>query len=304
MPRRINKAIELLEQGQPVYCTVPGEVSYDGGREIAQTWADQIMVNMEHGIFDLSALDKFMRGLVDGGPTNSGHRTPAVIVELPVEGSSEGVIRANAWMFRQVLDRGVHGILLCLAETSDAVKAFVEACRFPLQTAGLGQGLDQGRRGWGGQDPASGIWGVSAQEYLARADVWPLNPKGEIVLGIKIENERALAEVELITKVPGIAFAEWGAGDMSLSLGYPNGPPSPLSAKMLASRSTVVAACREAGWILFEGVTEENVTERIKEGVHMCACREATARIGRAYSKYTTPVRAYRRICCSPGGPR
>jgi len=68
----------------------------------------------------MAGLDEYMRGLVDGGPTNSGHRTPTVLVEVPVDGSHEMVVRYNAWQFRQILARGVHGILLCQAESADA----------------------------------------------------------------------------------------------------------------------------------------------------------------------------------------
>ena len=84
---------------------------------------------MEHGVFDQARLEKFMQSLVDGGPTNSGHRTPAVIVEMSMDGSSADVIRANKWHFRQILTRGVHGILRCHAENPEAVKDFVEVCR-------------------------------------------------------------------------------------------------------------------------------------------------------------------------------
>ena len=135
MPKRVNKAIELLADDQPVFYTgshTGANLNYDAGRAMAKTWADYINVGMEHGSFDLAGLDSFMRGLADGGPTNSGHQTPAIIVELPVDGISADVIRANGWQMRQLLARGVHGLLLCHAESPEAVKAFVEACRYPL----------------------------------------------------------------------------------------------------------------------------------------------------------------------------
>ncbi|CAI8035790.1 hypothetical protein GBAR_LOCUS20069 [Geodia barretti] len=135
MPKRVNKAIELLEQDQPVYYTgshTGANLTYEAGKEMAKTWADYINLGMEHGPFDLVGLENFMRGLVDGGPTNSGHRTPAVVVELPMDGSSPDVIRANAWQLRQLLAIGVHGLLLCHAESPEAVKAFVECCRYPF----------------------------------------------------------------------------------------------------------------------------------------------------------------------------
>jgi len=280
MPR-VNKAIELLEQGQPVYYTGIREVSFDEGVRAAQTWADYINVEMEHGIFDISALDAFMRGLVEGGPTKSGHRTPGVIITLPTDGSDENVVRANAWMFKQTLDRGVHGILLCHAETPEAVKAFVKSVRYPFQTIGVGEGLDEGRRGSGGQGSAAAIWGT--QEYLERADVWPLNPKGEILLGLKIENKRALANVEESVRIPGIAFAEWGPGDMGMSLGFPK------QEEMRAVRERVFAACKSANIAFLDGVSPDNVAEVIEEGVMIGSGGEEAADIGRKYTKRSMP---------------
>src|SRR5687767_7387884 len=189
-PTRINKAIELLEQGQPVYY-VTSRGSYEDGKKLAQTPADYITYEMEHGAFDLTALREFMRGLVDGGPTKSGHRTPAVIVTLPILGLDEASMRANSWMVQQVLAAGVHGVLLCHTRVPEAARVMVEATRYPFapKAAGLGEGF----RGSGSQGFASQIWGIPGAEYLRRADVWPLNKEGEILLGVKIEDRHALA---------------------------------------------------------------------------------------------------------------
>src|SRR5213592_4816054 len=108
MAKRINRAIELLEADHALYYDGPhtGHVlTYEQGRKDAKTWADYINVGMEHGAFDMTGLENYMRGLVDGGPTNSGHRTPTVLVEVPVDGSHEMVVRYNAWQFRQILAR-------------------------------------------------------------------------------------------------------------------------------------------------------------------------------------------------------
>ena len=61
-------------------------LTHEQGQQDAHTWADYINVGMEHGAFDMAGLDAYMHGLVDGGPTRSGHRTPTVIVEVPVDG--------------------------------------------------------------------------------------------------------------------------------------------------------------------------------------------------------------------------
>ena len=189
MAKRINRAIELLEQGQPIYYTGghTGHVlTHEQGRKDAHIWADYINVGMEHGSFNLAGLDAYMQGLVDGGPTASGHRTPTIIVEAPVEGASAEVVRYNGWQFRQILARGVHGILLCQVETPEAVAAFVEACRYPLNRIGVGAALGAGRRGVGSEPTTPAVWGVARPASLQKADPWPLNPAGELLLGLKI----------------------------------------------------------------------------------------------------------------------
>src|ERR1035437_8144974 len=98
MASRINRAIELLEQDQPIYYTGDhsGHVlTHEQGKQDARTWADYINVGMEHGAFDLTGLAHYLRGLIDGGPTSSGHRTVPVIVEAPVNGTDEANIRFN-----------------------------------------------------------------------------------------------------------------------------------------------------------------------------------------------------------------
>ena len=119
-PKRINKAIELWEQGQPAYYQMAGG-GYEEGRKLARTWADILMYDMEHAPFDVTALHEFMLGLAAGGPTKSGHRTPAVVVTLPIDGSDEATVRANAWMLKQVLATGIHGVMLCHAQSPAAV---------------------------------------------------------------------------------------------------------------------------------------------------------------------------------------
>jgi 4-hydroxy-2-oxoheptanedioate aldolase len=291
--KRINRAIELLEQDQPIYYETV-EVSnrgYEGGRAAAQTWADYITYEMEHGPFDVSRLHDFMRGLVDGGPTRSGHRTPTVIVTLPTSGTDEQVMQANSWMVRQVLAAGVHGILLCHAETPGAVRVFVESARYPFHKAGLDQGLGVGRRGGGGQRSAAAIWGIPEREYLDRADPWPLNPNGELLLGLKIENVRALANAEETTRVPGVAFAEWGPGDMGMSLGFPDQHDEPYPPEMVTARARVLAACKAANLAFLNQVAPENVVERIAEGVRIGAGKNAraAAEIGRQHTKRELP---------------
>ena len=287
------------------------------GRIDAATWADYMNVGMEHGSFDMTGLAEYMRGMADAGPTRSGHRTPAVIVEAPVNGIDAAHVRYNAWQFRQILGRGVHGILLCQAESADAVRAFVESCRYPHNTIGVDPdipspiarmegavrateaGIDfagrrllgVGTRGRGSEATAAPVWGLSSEDYMERCDPWPLNPKGELLLGVKLESPEGVANCEEIIAVPGLAFAEIGPGDLSLSLGYPTIPREPFPPEMQKARDRILSACRKNGVAFLQSCTADNVIARIDEGVRVIAGHsEAAAVKGRAHQRRTLPV--------------
>ena len=134
MANRINRGVELLEQDQAIYYDGPhsGHVlTYEQGRDRCRHLGR--LHECRHGTWRVRH-DRPRRIHARAGrwrADTSGHRTPAMIVEAPVNGTDEANVRFNAWQFRQILGRGVHGILLCQAETADAVRAFVEACRYP-----------------------------------------------------------------------------------------------------------------------------------------------------------------------------
>jgi len=315
MTKRINRCIELLQQDVAIYYDGPhsGHVlTHAQGVTDAATWADYINVGMEHGAFDIAGLAAYMRGMAEAGPTRSGHGTPAVIVEAPVNGIDAAHVRYNSWQFRQILGRGVHGILLCQAENADAVRAFVESCRYPHHAIGVdpaipsplqrmegakrlsragSSSLGLGTRGRGSEVTAAPIWGLSVEDYMDRCDPWPLNPDGELLLGVKLESPEGIANCEEIIGVPGLGFAEIGPGDLSLSLGYRTIPREPFPEKMQAARDRVLAACRNKGVAFLQSCTAENIIARIDEGVRVVAGHsELAATKGRAYQNRTMPV--------------
>ena len=135
MPK-INKCIDLLEQGQPIYSTNAQALTYEAGRDQAKTWADLIRVEFEHHPFDVAGLSAYMQGLRDGGPTASGHLTPTVIATLPSNCITAAEVIYNAWQSRHVLSTGVHGLMHTHARSPEAVSAFVATARYPLHTLG------------------------------------------------------------------------------------------------------------------------------------------------------------------------
>ncbi len=294
MASRINRTIELLAEGQAIYYVGAhtGHVlTRAQGREDAGTWADYINVGMEHGAFDMTGLEAYMRGLVDGGPTNSGHRAPTVIVEAPVNGIDGPNVAFNAWQFRQILARGVHGILLCQAESADAVAQFVRACRFPHHKAGVDRLGGHGTRGRGSEPTAAPIWGIDQTDYFARCEPWPLSPHGELLLGVKIESPPGVQHCEEILSVPGLGFAELGPGDLGLSLGYTSLQRRPYPPEMEAARAKVFAACKKNKLAYLEGQRPDTIVAALDEGVRIVAGHnQEVARLGRTHQKRTMPV--------------
>ena len=265
-PKRINKVVELFEQGQPVYYTQVNGGGYEEGVRMAQTWADYITYNMEHSPFDMDNLRGFMQGLVDGGPTKSGHRTPTVVAVLPIGGINEQVMWGNYWMVEQVLGSGVHGVLLAHARTPEVVRILVESSRYPHAPAA--DGVGEGLRGNGGQGFAARIWGVSNQEYQRLADTWPLNPNGEILVGLKIEDRHALENAEASVAVPGVGFAEWGPGDMSMSYNVSR-RGAEMPQVLQDARSRVFEATKKAGVPFLNSMNGDNIIAMIDEGVRI-----------------------------------
>jgi 4-hydroxy-2-oxoheptanedioate aldolase len=287
--KHVNRIIDMWLKNQPVYYTQVSGGGYEDGKRLATTKADYITYDMEHGALDFHELREFMRGLKEAGKTRTGHMTPAVIVTLPIQGTPDAV-RANAWMIQQTLATGVHGILLCNAESPEAVRAMIEASRYPF--APRVQGLNPGIRGAGSQAYASTIWGVSQNEYLRIAEPWPMNPDGELIFGVKIENTRADANVETTVRVPGVAFAEWGPSDHAF---YLLGAPQPgvdvaAAPKMVAARARVLAATKAAGIRFLNACNERDVIDQLKDGTMICTGGDTPAADkGRAFTKRTDP---------------
>ena len=318
MARRISRCVELLEQDQAIYYDGPhsGHVlTHAQGRIDAGTWADYINVGMEHGSFDMAGLAEYMRGMADGGPTRSGHRTPTVIVEAPVNGTDAANVRYNAWQFRQILGRGVHGILLCQAETADAVRAFVESCRYPHNTNWrrprdpLADRADgRARSGKGGGPTAGRKCSASAR---AAADRKPrrrrsggcdrgihgalrslaAESEGRIAARREAGKPRRRCQLRRDPRGAGARICRDRSGRPQPFARLRHDSARALPAEMQAARDRIFAAAATTASLSCEGCTADNVTARIDEGVRVVAGHsEAAAIKGRAHQKRKMPV--------------
>ena len=121
---------------------------------------------------------------------------------------------------------------------------------------------------------------------MDKADPWPLSPNGELVLGIKVEDKYAYANVEESMKIPGIAVGEGGPGDMAISLGV----KSAKEPKVMEVEAKVFAMAK-APKIFWNGINPgpgDAVIDAIKAG-YMIGIGQETAEIGRKFTNRPMP---------------
>jgi 4-hydroxy-2-oxoheptanedioate aldolase len=133
--------------------------------------------------------------------------------------------------------------------------------------------------------------GLSPEEYMACCDPWPLNPRGELLLGVKLESPEGIAKCEEIIAVPGIGFAELGPGDLGLAFGCLTVPRDAYPPEMRWARERVFGACHKHHVAFLETAAPENIVSKLDEGVRVVAgYREKTAIIGGAEQNRMMPV--------------
>jgi 4-hydroxy-2-oxoheptanedioate aldolase len=118
-----------------------------------------------------------------------------------------------------------------------------------------------------GDSPTSAVryWGITQQEYYERADVWPLDPKGELLCALMIESVKGIKNLpQILKEVPGISVIIVGEGDLSQELGVPRQYDHP---EVLAGVHEIRDICLDAKIpVGFWHTTESNVESLLKEG--------------------------------------
>jgi 4-hydroxy-2-oxoheptanedioate aldolase len=106
---------------------------------------------------------------------------------------------------------------------------------------------------------APGHWGLSAAQYREKADVWPLNPRGELVAMAIVESELGLQNLKEIAAVPGLGSLIVGAGTLR---GVFRSNPDGFE---LAVQS-ILAACKANNIACGYPTNEGDMEARMKEG--------------------------------------
>ena len=235
---RLNGVIRALEQGKTAFVGF-GSVDNETATALAASNLDGVAFEMEHAPMSAPALRDALQSMLDRRQiVESGSLAPKVtpMVRIPPNGGE-----MNQWIAKQVLDIGVFGIVFPHISAVEEAWNAVGACRYPrLKEAPL-----YNPPGIRGDAPARAAryWGLSQQEYYARADVWPLAPHGEVLVIIQCEDTRAIDNLPRILKeVPGIGVVLIGEGDLSQELGHPRDYDHPVVAEAI---NNILKICKE-----------------------------------------------------------
>lgn len=257
---RLNGIIDRFERGERVFATFASP-DPAGAVAVRDAGYDALLFEAEHKPWDAPQLKDTMQYLLDRrqifeADTLAPRATP--LVRIPPNGGEK-----SQWHAKQALDLGAYGVVWPHIDTVDDARNAVGACRYP----GIDQDPDREPLGLRGDSPvwAARYWGVSVAEYYERADVWPLAPQGEILVGLMIESVRGIENLEdILDQVAGVGLVLVGEGDLSQELGLPRQFEHPT---VRAHRDRIVEVCHAKGVrVGHPHVTEKNVEEVIEQG--------------------------------------
>jgi 4-hydroxy-2-oxoheptanedioate aldolase len=269
----LNPVIDKLSKGQPVFGLITGDLSLANARAVARAPVDFVYADMEHNPLNLDGLHTFLVGMSDKALVlKKGNLQPnvALFARFPPEADQ------SAWVVKQALDMGLMGVIFNGVDTKAHALAAVQSMRYP-QLKGSPRFEPVGKRG-AGSAIATWVWGVSTDEYERRADLWPLNPDGDLLAIVMVESAEGLKNLDEILSVPGVGMVFIGAAnDLRLSLGVPASAP-----EVEAARQAILKGC--GAHKVACGITATSgadMVKRLNEGWKMIRATEEVIRAGR-----------------------
>ena len=238
---RLNKVIEALE---------------GGGAAIAnREWR---FVDMEHSPFSGERVQRVLAEMSEDRDAD-GRLSLTPLIRIPQDGDED-----FKWAIKQVLDLGGFGIILPHVDRGEEAVRLVQAMRYP-PARGSSAPEPRGERGWG-PGGATRLWGLNSVEYHAVADVWPLNPAGELFAVAMIESQEAVDNIQDILAAPVSAILVV-PGDMAIDLGLGPNPPDRNHPEVEAAFQTVLEACQAQDRVICGiGDGASRLQQRLDEG--------------------------------------
>ena len=241
-----NRIASLLAGGQVVFGIFSGEKTPETAMEMAKLeLADFVFYSLETGPFDLPTMSDYQQALSPPDARGAVNPHPVALRIPPIrDGREEAAERTAAG-----LDAGAYSIVFPHVETADEAQHAVASMR-PVRSGGL--------RGDAGAEAAR-VFGVSPEDYASRADVWPLDPQGELVSMVLIEDQIGVANALDIVSTPGVSVAFPGPGDLRRAY---EGDMEAVEGAI----QTVLAACQEADVPCGITAGPDDIAMRIEQG--------------------------------------
>ncbi len=155
---------------------------------------------------------------------------------------------------------GAFGVMFPSVNTKEEALRAVRASRYP-QAAGSPDMEPRGLRGFEPFHPGMWYWGLGREDYYRLADLWPLDPQGEVLVVFQIETGQGVENIEEIVSVPGVGAVLVGSWDLSTSLGVPGEVGGPEVGRAVQA---VLKACLERD--IPVGATAGDVVEKLEQG--------------------------------------
>jgi 4-hydroxy-2-oxoheptanedioate aldolase len=209
---RFNTTIAKLKAGQPAFGIFSWNRDIYNARVLGNSKLDYIIYDAEHGQFAMENFRQFLESM----KTRDGKFKVTPFIRIGPNGSE---VKFNQWVVKQALDMGAMGIMVPHVDTKQQAYDAVVSMRYPPRKESPYK-EPRGERGFG-PGIAAGTWGIRGPEYAKKhADLWPLNPDGELLLIVQVESKMAVENLEEILSVPGVGAVYIGPGDLQCDLGY------------------------------------------------------------------------------------
>ena len=262
---RLNKVIDLLEKGKTVFC---GGLVQNGNLDdilfMADSDYDFCIIENEHEGFSYNNLRNSVQHLLNRRRIlEKGNLQPDVVPFVRISPNArEAGGGGNQWIIKQTLDTGVFGLVVPHLNTVEEARAAVVAARYP-QVPGVPDFEPEGQRGWW-QRLAPRYWGLTAQEYHDVADLWPLDPDGELLLMGIVEEPLGVGNLkDILRRVKGIGAVWAGPGDMSVSMGKRGNSADPEVQEVMLR---ILNTFKEFNVPCAIGASANDVEHRIEQG--------------------------------------
>ena len=256
---RLNSVIRALEAGKPAFAAFT-KLDKQSAIDMSDSPYDGLVFEMEHNPYDVSALGDAFQYLLNRKHIAEHGIAPQVtpIARIPANG-----VEMNQSFAKQVLDRGAYGVIWPHIATVEQAYNAVASCRY-ARPKGAALYEPKGVRGDGPAN-ASRYWGLSMADYYQKADVWPLAPQGEILVGLMCESPEGIDNLDdILANVPGVGFVLIGEGDLSQALGFPRQYEHP---EVLDAMRRIVETCHKHKVVVGNPhVTAKNHKRLLSEG--------------------------------------